>query len=128
MSHRHAHDEPGEPQTCVAIDEHVCLQPISHSSAPAGIVLNTPEADAYGTHPSGFIVGHDRPGFDVRCEGFVSFDTCGRMDDRARWTMTGSLEEGDLTLSPSILCRFGNVATEPCGFHGFVQAGKWVPA
>ena len=112
---------------CVEIDPAVCLQPISHSSAPAGVVLNTPEADAYGDHPSGFIVGHDRAGLDVRCEGFVSFDTCDRMDERARWSITGALESGDLTLSPSILCKAPYQGVE-CGFHGFVRDGRWVPA
>lgn len=128
MAHRHAHDHDGSPQKCVAIDEHVCLQPIEHSSAPAGVVLNTPEADGYGSHPAGWILGHDRPGFDVRCEGFVNIDTCPTVGDRPTWSVTGSLEGGDLTLSPSVLCRLGNVANEECGFHGFVQAGKWVAA
>ena len=128
MTHRHAADEAAEAQRCVEIAPNVCLHPIDHSNAPTGMVLNTPEADAYGTHPSGFIIGHDRPGFDVRCEGFVSFDTCPASGERNTWQITGTLEGGDLTLSPSILCRLGNVANEPCGFHGFVRDGKWVPA
>lgn len=122
MSHEHASGR----ENCVEIAPNVCLQPVDHSNAPTGVVLNTPEADAYGTHLGGFIVGHDRPGFDVRCEGAVM--VCGHSDGRATWTMTGSLEGGDLTLSPSILCRLGNVSGEPCGFHGFVRDGKWVPA
>jgi hypothetical protein len=45
------------------------------------------------------------------------------------WAMSGALEDGDLTLSPSILCRYGGVATsEICGFHGFVRDGQWIPA
>ncbi len=128
MSHVHAHEEPGEAHRCVEIGEHVCLHPIHHSNAPAGVVLNTPEADAYGTHLGGFIVGHDREGFDVRCEGFVTTDDCPMTAGRACWSMTGTLEGGDLTLSPSILCRLGNVANMPCGYHGFVTNGKWVPA
>jgi len=124
--HRHAGDEAGEAQRCVAIAEHVCLQPIDGSDAPAGVVLNTPEADAYGTHLAGFIVAHDRPGFDVRCEGFVHVD--GKAGNQ--WAMTGSLDGGDLTLSPSILCVLGSGtgSDERCGFHGFVRDGKWVPA
>jgi hypothetical protein len=73
---------------------------------------------------AGFLFGHDREGFDVRCEGFV-----GVAEAHAhRWAMTGSLEGGDLTLSPSILCTLGSITNQPCGFHGFVQNGKWVPA
>ena len=73
----------------------------------------------------GSCLGHDRSGFDVRCEGFVRVHA---EEGRPVWSMTGSLNGGDLTLSPSILCRLGNVTNEPCGFHGFVRDGKWVPA
>lgn len=121
----------GDIVKCVEIDDHVCLQPIDGSNAPAGVVLNTPEADAYGTHLAGFIVGHDRPGFDVRCEGFVHVD--GKSGNQ--WAMTGTLEGGDLTLSPSILCRagtpddpIGQLAANQCNFHGYVRDGHWVPA
>lgn len=131
MTHRHAREDPGDGQKCVEIDEHVCLQPIDGSNAPAGVVLNTPEADAYGTHLGGFIVGHDRPAIDVRCEGFVHVDGQGGHN----WTMTGSLDGGDLTLSPSILCRAGTpedpmarLVANQCQFHGYVTDGKWVPA
>ena len=37
------------------------------------------------------------------------------------WTATGSLEDGTLTLDPSLLCR-------TCGDHGWVRDGRWVPA
>lgn len=125
-AHAHAHDEVGEPQKCVEIDDHVCLQPIDGSNVPpgAGIPINSPEGEAYGTHLGGFIVGHDRHGFDVRCEGFVHVDG----GSGNQWAMTGSLEGSNLTLSPSLLCRLGNVANELCGFHGFVRDGKWVSA
>jgi hypothetical protein len=122
------HQHVSHRTKCVEIAPNVCLQPTSHSNAPVGVVLNTPEADAYGDHFAGFIVGHDRPGFDVRCEGYVNLDDCAANADRPRWTMAGSLEGGDLTLSPSVLCRLGNVANEPCGFHGFVRDGTWVSA
>jgi Family of unknown function (DUF6527) len=128
VTHRHAHLDPDEPNTCVEIDEHVCLSPTHHSLAPAGIVINSPEGEAYGYHHAGFIVAHDRAGFDVRCEGFITTDDCERYAGRPRWSMTGSLEGGDLTLSPSILCTLGSVAGQPCGFHGFIRDGKWVPA
>jgi hypothetical protein len=35
-----------------------------------------------------------------------------------RWEL---VQEEPLTLAPSILCR-------ACGNHGFIQAGRWVPA
>ncbi len=53
----------------------------------------------------------------ARCEGAVNVDP---HFDRPCWGMTGTLEGGDLTLSPSILCGDG--------FHGYVQGGVWVPA
>lgn len=126
--HRHAHADP--PYECVEIDDHVCLQPISHSLAPKSVVLNTPEADAYGTHPWGFIIAHDRDGFEHRCEGAIATCTEHAHDRPGRpiWGMTGTLEGGDLTLTPSILCQLGNVAREACGFHGWVRNGKWVTA
>lgn len=126
MSHRHAHWEVGDAERCVEIGEHVCLQPIDGSNVPdgSGIPINSPEGEAYGTHLAGFIVGHDRDGLEVRCEGFVGVD--GQHGNN--WTMTGSLEGGDLTLSPSILCRLGNNQLGECGFHGFVQQGRWVQA
>lgn len=129
MTHRHASDEPGETRNCVEIDEHVCLEPTRHSLVPAGsgIAVNSPEGEAYGDHAYGFLFWHDREGFDVRCGGGVR--TCTEHGFAgASWQQTGSLEGGDLTLSPSILCRLGSASVEPCGFHGFVREGKWVPA
>lgn len=120
--HRHA----GGQTNCVEIDPHVCLQPISHSLAPPGVVLNTPEAEKYGEHAWGYIVGHDREGFDVRCEGAVR--TCHEHAEPRLWDETGTLQGGNLTLTPSILCQLGNVGGDVCGFHGYVRNGRWVPA
>lgn len=93
------------------------------------MVLGTPEADALGTHHAGWLVGHERPGWEVRCEGAVSVDPCPASDSRHRWIETGTLEGGDLTLVPSILCQMpGRDGAGPCGFHGFVRNGGWVPA
>lgn len=115
MGHEHAGGDRG----CTEVARNVCLRRIDRSLAPPGVVLSTPEADAYGTRLGGFIVAHDREGLEVRCEGFVDLD---------RWSMTGSLEGGDLTLNPSILCRLGSASVRECGFHGWVRDGKWVPA
>ena len=123
-SHRHAHhDEP----KCVEINEHVCLQPIDGGGEgifrrdEAGELVPVPRYFA------GFIISHDRDGFEHRCEGFVrvALDRDGPV-----WTMSGTLEGGDLTLSPSILCVLGTAdgGDARCGFHGFVQGGKWVAA
>lgn len=124
MAHRHPFYDP----KCVEIDEHVCVRPFVRSLAPKGMVLNTPEADAYGDELAGFMFAHDRAGFDVRCEGAVTVKRA-EGESGPIWQMSGSLEGGDLTLSPSILCIYGSVGTnEQCGFHGFVRNGKWVPA
>jgi hypothetical protein len=121
--HRHV----GGDLDCTPIAETVCLRPFVRTLAPAGVVLNTPEADAYGTELAGFLMAHDRPGFDYRCEGAVTVKR--RAGEQGpTWTMTGTLDGGDLTLSPSILCVLGSATVERCGFHGFVTAGKWVPA
>jgi len=138
VSHKHAYEET----RCADIGPDVCLRPFVHSNAPKGMVLNTPESDAFGDHLAGFLIGHERPGFDERCDGAVSIDTCDPA--RARWTMAGSLEGGDLTLAPSILCKAktpvwhepdaewpkGHYTQEEptCNFHGFVRGGKWVSA
>lgn len=69
----------------------------------------------------GFIETHDRPDGAGRCSGGVLFDLPGVAEafpDRPLWTVEGW---EPLTLSPSLLCR-------ACGNHGFVQAGRWVPA
>ena len=119
MTHRHARDD-SEPMRCVEIAPNVCLQPINGGGEGISNAQGEPVAEYF----AGFIIGHDRDGFDVRCEGFVNVGP----GHPNRWDMTGTIEGGDLTLSPSILCRLGNVANQPCGFHGFVRDGKWVPA
>jgi len=60
-----------------------------------------------------------RAWMDLRCVGSVNVDPH-FAGERPIWTMSGSLEGGDLTLSPSVLCSDG--------FHGFVRDGKWVSA
>lgn len=58
---------------------------------------------------------------DLVCEGSVMFDlpeTREGFPDSPRWRLH-SLDP--LTLAPSILQR-------PCGLHGFIREGRWVPA
>lgn len=126
MTHRHAHRDP--PYKCVEIDPHVCLQPISGGGEG---ISNAATGEPVPEYFAGFIVGHDRPGFDVRCEGFVGVHE----KHEPRWTMSGTLEGGDLTLSPSILCQMGSLDDprevgpgSTCGFHGWVRDGRWVSA
>lgn len=70
------------------------------------------------------IVRHKLPGVNPGtqggyCEGAITFDT-----PIARANFSGpywTVESWDpLTLSPSLLCH--------CGDHGFIRAGRWVPA
>lgn len=127
MTHRHAFRDP--PYKCVEIDEHVCLQPISGGGPGISTRLPDGTLEPVPEYFAGFILGHDRAGFEWRCEGFVAIAPEG---DRPTWQMSGSLEGGDLTLSPSILCTMGSLddpaSGTKCGFHGFVRNGKWVPA
>lgn len=120
MTHRHIADESDAPQKCVEIDPHVCLMPLTGGGEGITDVDDNPVPEYF----AGFLIGHDRDGFDVRCEGFVSVHPSGRN----RWEMTGTLEGGDLTLKPSIRCVTGSASAAECGFHGYVTNGKWVPA
>lgn len=53
------------------------------------------------------------------CEGMVTFD--GPVQQAVGALKCWTVESWDpLTLSPSILCD--------CGWHGFIQEGRWVPA
>lgn len=68
---------------------------------------------------TGLIESHPT-GDGTRCSGFVTFNVpaAARLRAGPRWTV----ESADpLTLSPSILCS-------ACGHHGFIRAGRWVPA
>ena len=79
-----------------------------------------PDVEKYGAVLSHHhhVVAGDEP---LLCEGYVTFDgdVQRRLDPtgRAMW----KVESWDpLTLSPSIV--------SPCGLHGFVRGGRWVPA
>jgi hypothetical protein len=87
---------------CTAVGPTVCLTPFGVYGEPAGTL-------------GGFHFAHERAEGGPRCEGGV------RVRGDSAWGMTGTLEGGDLTLTPSILCRND-------GFHGFVTNGQWVPA
>jgi hypothetical protein len=88
--------------------------------------LNPQYADVPDCERYSAIVRHRRgpnpiPGEDSEwCEGGITFasQTQQRIQPgRPTWTVD-SWEP--MTFSPSLLCR--------CGDHGFIRAGKWVPA
>ena len=116
MSHLHGWpydvdgDKPVTP-SCIEIGPEACLRESAYQDGTL----------------AGFIEAHAAADMDVRCEGFLTVNLPTHVEPseveraRPRWTMTGSLAGGDLTLSPSVLCRRD-------GHHGFVRDGKWVPA
>lgn len=83
-----------------------------------GITL---EFASWGEHErAGYVQEHPRPD-GGSCYSGGMFDLPGireHFPERALWQVV-SWEP--LTLSPSMLCR-------ACGNHGFVRAGRWVPA
>jgi len=101
-------DRPTRDIGCTPIADTVCIRPSIHGHDGAGKVVPN--------HPAGFVVAHDAADLPQRCEGHVTTDTHLR---EAHWTQTGTLEDGDLSLAPSVLCTRD-------GFHGFVRAGKWM--
>lgn len=120
----HSHDHAPSGDNCVALSEHVCIRPTIHGGDPSIHASVTDPSPAGGPveHLAGFIIAHDElshPDYLTRHEGALSVDP--HFEGRAIWTMTGSLEGGDLTLMPSVLMY-------ECGFHGWVKNGKWEPA
>ncbi len=77
--------------------------------------LVTPE---HGTHPTGMDVEHLTPD-GKPCTGWIALDVPEheRLPVERKWQVE-SWEP--ITVSPSLLCG--------CGDHGWVRAGKWVPA
>lgn len=76
----------------------------------------------WGAHdPVGLVERHPHARTGQECGGGVLFDLDGVREafaDRAVWTIE-SLDP--LTIMPSLLCR-------SCGHHGWITAGRWVPA
>lgn len=109
--HGHVWDEGGV--TCVEIAADVCLTPIR-------------AADPSRPHDEGYWFCHDVPGAERRCTGRV---LTVNSQGGPVWEQTGTLDDGDLTLSPSVLCsaaRYGETDHPEC--HGWVRDGKWVRA
>lgn len=74
----------------------------------------TPISHGDDRHPAGFIISH-RVGRRW-CEGAITIDDA---HFPHKWTMTGSLKAGDLTISPSIQCTLHR------DFHAHVTNGRW---
>lgn len=78
----------------------------------------------YAAHPNvdkyGAIVAHRLPDGTV-CRGIITFDgSVQRALSSAHDAFWQVVSWDPLTLMPSLLCR--------CGDHGFITAGRWVPA
>lgn len=126
MSHRHApwHEDL---ERCTEVGPTVCLRPTVHGGNPD--VTNSADGSIAGgpvEHLYGFIVAYDWPGAEWRLEGAVCVDPD---QAGARWTMTGSLEGGDLTLAPSIQAYDSrDTSARTPTIHGWVRNGIWVTA
>ena len=114
MSTQHEHSWDPEGPVCTEISTDACLTPMVQGEHPTGRL--------------GFWFGHELPGGGPRCMGAVPTVS---PDGGPTWQQTGTLEGGDLTLSPSVNC------IQPTGagrdrhgrdFHGWVHDGKWVTA
>ena len=98
---------------CEEIGAGVCIRPSLTWRSDRGET----KADA---RTVGYVIAHVVGDDEVRCEGATMTEL--GFGPTEIWTQTGTLEGGDLTLAPSIVCR-----THPAA-HGFVRDGKWVPA
>lgn len=100
VSHKHMWDRD---LNCTDIGGGICLTPFQSKNS-AGYWVGFPREDG------------------VKVMGTVHT----RSPDLTRetWKQTGSLEGGDLTLTPSLLLDYGH-GTQ---WHGWVREGKWVPA
>lgn len=104
----HRHVSGLGARLCEPIGPDVCLRPFVHGD---------------DQHISGFFLAFDVPDNDgYRSEGAVNVDPH-FAGERPVWTMTGSLEGGDLTLTPSIRTR--RVGDQE--WHGYITNGRWVP-
>lgn len=98
---------------CEDLDDEVCLRSALHWRPDRG------ETQA-NARIVGYVIAHDVEGQEARCEGACMTEI--GFGPTQIWAATGSLERGDLTLSPSVQC-----STHPA-FHGLVRSGRWVPA
>lgn len=121
MNHSHFSGWEGP---CVEIGPTACMWPSVHGGDPSITNADGSIAGGPDEHLAGFTIAFDVPWqSEGRVEGYVSVDA-EHFPGRPNWTMSGSLEGGDLTLTPSVLMT---IPPQP-SIHGFVTDGKWVPA
>lgn len=125
MAHRHAAYQG--VVRCTDVGPTVCLRPTVHGGDSDVTNADGTIAGGPDEHLAGFIVAYDWPDSNVRLEGAVNVDE--DFPSGARWQMTGSLEGGDLTLTPSIQAYDSRDPSNRIPtIHGFVQNGAWVAA
>jgi hypothetical protein len=115
--HRHPSDR------CVDIGSGVCVSPTVHGGNPD--VTDSATGEISGgpvEHLAGYIVCYEWPGETDRLRGAITVDP---HFDRG-WSQTGTLEGGDLTITPSIQAYLDDGTTP--SIHGWVRDGKWVSA
>jgi hypothetical protein len=100
----HKHRWPGNDRPCTELGPTVCIWTSVHGE---------------DEHLYGFLIAHDVDGEEGRCTGAIAVDPHAAHDGHPVWTMTGSLEGGNLSLQPSVQCT-----THPA-FHAFVTDGRW---
>lgn len=122
MSHRHGwpYEDPRRHK-CVELGPGHCIRPTVHGGSPDHRTADGGLAGGPFLHVAGYIVAHEADDLEVRCEGGLTTCAVHPHDGSAVWDSKGSLEGGDLTLSPSVLCARDQD-------HGFVRDGAWVPA
>lgn len=116
-THTHGWPTDGLDLACTDIGDEVCLTPLYRAADPT---TGTPRERI------GYFFCHDFPGGEARCVGSVH--TVAVREGDALWSEAGSLEDGTLTLSPSVRCVPVPGSKHDREFHGWVRDGKWVPA
>lgn len=106
MTAGHEHGWGDDFPACTPIADDVCL---------------VREEDSDG-NLTGYWISHEWEAGQPRCLGRVIVVP---REGLPQWAQTGTLDGGDLTLTPSILCPEGPPGHVP--FHGYVTAGRWVP-
>jgi hypothetical protein len=121
--HRHRHQRRVR---CTELGPNVCARPFHHGGDPN--ITDSASGEVAGgptEHLAGFILAYDWPGETERLEGTAIVDPHFARD-RPVWKVTGSLEDGDLTLEPSV--QMYALDGETPTLHGWVRGGKWVTA
>lgn len=89
---------------------------LGHDHYVSGVV------DKVGT-VVGFITEHPDPRTGAPCAGYAELDTSPSAQPGRTWRLVAGDAKAlaGLTLEPSLQCT-------SCGDHGWIKAGKWLPA